>query len=479
MKKGIVLLVFFLLSIGIVSAYGGIGIEEISSTTMIEPGQIAEYTLTIDNLGSKYYQLQVSGDQYAGLPSSYFEYVFVDPNYVELNGQESVQVNVTMLLKDDVTVKKRYETFITVTGINEESISEKYYMQIFAKEPTEPISLYIAEAAESVAPNNDFVLKLGLLNNMNEDLNNIDVLVSSELFEDQQTVQLFDEQEREVEFTFPIDSSTSPGNYTYSVRIYYDDELKATTTGEIVVEESLDVSETVKISEDFLYKEIVITIENTGNLEVSSSYEYPMPWYERWFASYSVDANVEDGAAQWTFNIAPEEDVVVVIDVDYRPLIIGIIALILAGIIAYFMFTRRVTINKKVFKMKYSTEGLTEFKVKLNVRNRTSKKIKDITVVDRLPRIIKPNMQFGTLHPSGVERAAKGVRMMWKINELVPGEERIISYDVQPRMGVIGRLTLPAAMGKFKNIRNRVTKIRSNSPFVYSGVPDDRKKKKR
>ncbi len=463
----------------VVSAYGGIGLEEVSSTTMIEPGQIAEYSLTIKNLGPKYYQLQVSGDPYAGLPSSYFEYVFVDPNYVELYGQGEVQVNVSILLKDDVTVKKRYETYITVTGINDESILESYYMQVFAKEPTEPVSLYVSEAAESVAPNNDYVLKLGLLNNMNEDLNNIDVLVSSDLFEDQQTVQLFDDQEREVEFNFPIETTASPGNYTYSVRLYLDDELKATTTGEFIVEESLDVSETVKISEEFLYKEIVITIENTGNMEVSSSYEYSLPWYERWFASYSVDADVEDGAAQWTFNIAPEEDVVVVIGIDYRPLIIGIIALILAGIIAYFMFTRRVTINKKVFKMKYSTDGLTEFKVKLNVRNRTSKKIKDITVVDRLPRIIRPNMHFGTLHPTGVERAAKGVRMMWKIKELVPGEERIISYDVQPRMGVIGKLTLPSAIGKFKNIRNRVTKIRSNSPFVYSGIPDDRKKKKR
>ena len=140
---------------------------------MIEPGQIAEYTLVIKNLGPKYYQIQVNGDPYAGLPSSYFEYVFVDPNYIELMGQGEARVNVSILLKDDVTVKKRYETYISVAGINDDTISEKYYMQIFAKEPTEPISLYIAEAAESVAPNNDWILKLGLLNNMNEDLNNI------------------------------------------------------------------------------------------------------------------------------------------------------------------------------------------------------------------------------------------------------------------------------------------------------------------
>jgi hypothetical protein len=193
-----------------------------------------------------------------------------------------------------------------------------------------------------------------------------------------------------------------------------------------------------------------------------------------------VEPSSEDnGIRSWFFSVEPGEDYVVTITIDYRPALVAILVLLLLGLIAYYVFTKRVSMKKEVFKLKYSTEGLSDFKVLLHVKNNSTKPIKDVTVVDRLPRVIQPSMEFGTLQPTGVQRGSKGVRMMWKISELVSGEERIISYEVKPRMNIIGKFTLPTALGKFKTKSKRTVRIRSNRAHVFSGVSEAPKQKKK
>jgi hypothetical protein len=59
---------------------------------------------------------------------------------------------------------------------------------------------------------------------------------------------------------------------------------------------------------------------------------------------------------------------------------------------------------------------------------------------------------------------------MWKIPELVSGEERIISYEVDAQFKVIGDISLPKATVKYKTGSNRVVHINSNKAHVVSGI---------
>jgi hypothetical protein len=92
--------------------------------------------------------------------------------------------------------------------------------------------------------------------------------------------------------------------------------------------------------------------------------------------------------------------------------------------------------------------------------------------VDVLPKLIQPKTNFGTLHPNGIERGEKGIRIMWKIPELVGGEERIISYEVEPQFKIIGDISLPNATMKYKTASGRAVHTRSNRVNVISGIVD-------
>jgi hypothetical protein len=125
--------------------------------------------------------------------------------------------------------------------------------------PSEPITVYIKDVPETISPGTDLALTVSLENNMNENLNNVDIKISSDLFEEEQTIQLFEDQEREVEFSFPIETTTDAEEYTLSVRVYYEDELKATSTQDFTVEIYEDVSEKIEDVDNFLYRQIKLT----------------------------------------------------------------------------------------------------------------------------------------------------------------------------------------------------------------------------
>ncbi|MDP3728842.1 MAG: hypothetical protein Q8R18_05320 [bacterium] len=473
MKRGTLLFVFtLLLTVAMASADEGISFTEINSTTIIFPGELGQYTLLLKNEGARELKIQIQAEAYAGLPSSDFDYVFVEPSYVELQGHEETEVIVSIKLKEDVVRQKRYKTYITAEALNLDGISTLYDLQVFAMPPQSAISATLSESAERVGPGGDLSIDVHLKNNLMQDLSNVDVYISSDLFEDQQTIELFKNQEKDLEFIFTIPRSAAPKEYSFNVRLYYEDELSGSVSGDFIVDENLNVSEYNEIVSGFLYETRTVTISNNGNSVISDFYDQDPGLFERWFTGYSAEPSYDNelGQATWTFTLAPEEKFVLVSDEDYRPLLVGIIVVLLLGFIMYYIFTKRVIIKKETFKLKYSTDGVSEFKVLLHLKNNTNKAIKDITIIDVLPKLIQPKTNFGTLHPSGIERGDKGIRIMWKIPELVSGEERIISYEVDAQFKVIGDISLPKATVKYKNKNNRATHISSNSAKVVSGI---------
>ncbi len=476
MKREIIIfLLVFLVTLGLVSAKEGVSFTEIDSTTILQPGELGSYTLLLQNEGSKELQIQIQAEAYVGLPSNDFDYVFLDPNYVVLQGHETAEVIVTLKLKEDVLRQKRYKTYITATAINDNSITSTYDLQVFAMPPQNAVTVIVSESILSVGPGGQLPISMHLTNNLNRDLSNLDVYVTSELFSDSQTIELFNDQEKDLEFIFPISKTAAAEEYNYNIRIYYDNELSGSAEGNFIVDENLNSSIYTEVTNRFLYTIKKVTVTNNGNSVINDLYEIEPSLFESWFTTYSLDTSYNDelGKETWTFTLAPGEEFVLSIKEDYRPLVVGIIVLILLGFIAYYLFIKRVTMHKETFKLKYSTDGVSEFKVLLHLKNSTNKPIKDISVVDVLPKLIQPKTNFGTLHPSGIERGDKGIRMMWKIPELVSGEERIISYEVEAQFKVIGDISLSNATVKYKNKGNRVIHIKSNSARVISGIVED------
>ena len=75
--------------------------------------------------------------------------------------------------------------------------------------------------------------------------------------------------------------------------------------------------------------------------------------------------------------------------------------------------------------------------------------------------------EYGTIKPDKVQDGIKGKRLVWRINELARGEERIISYRIQTKMGIVGKLVLPATVVRYKR-GNSAYEFRSNNIVFHS-----------
>jgi hypothetical protein len=136
----------------------------------------------------------------------------------------------------------------------------------------------------------------------------------------------------------------------------------------------------------------------------------------------------------------------------------------------YYM-KRVVSIKKAVFKMRDEKGAVAEIKVLLHVSNKTSKPITEIKVVDILPNMLILSHEFGTLKPNKFQKGEKSSRLIWDIDELEPGEERVISYRAKPGLHVIGSLTLPASLLRYTNKDKRIIDMQSNKVTLFSPPP--------
>ena len=49
-----------------------------------------------------------------------------------------------------------------------------------------------------------------------------------------------------------------------------------------------------------------------------------------------------------------------------------------------------------------------------------------------------------------MKTTAEGIKMLWSIPTLAPGEEKIISYKMEAKRTLLGKLILPPAVARFK-----------------------------
>ena len=62
------------------------------------------------------------------------------------------------------------------------------------------------------------------------------------------------------------------------------------------------------------------------------------------------------------------------------------------------------------------------------------------------------------------------MKFIWKIPELTKGEERIISYQVDSKITVIGTIALPVCMIRYKNKKGKVVSVKSNPVTLQLGL---------
>ena len=95
----------------------------------------------------------------------------------------------------------------------------------------------------------------------------------------------------------------------------------------------------------------------------------------------------------------------------------------------------------------------------------TAKKyLERIKIVDKIPHLVKLYERFGAIEPDKIDTNNR--RIEWNIESLNKQEERIFTYIIYSKIGVVGRFELPEAKAVYEK-EGKVKHATSNRSFYY------------
>jgi len=453
MKKLVCLVVFLMIILNIIAVYAinlEVSSKAISNSYIIEFDEPAIYELTIKNLG-----LESSFEIYSlvGIDITH------DPIKISSNQTKKVIIE----LRPQESLKQKQELFTFEYKIRD--------LKNEIQRETLSINILKLESAfliipENVNPNSGEIL-LSIKNNLILDFSEVKVRFTSAFFDYEETLS-FGPNERK-ELTFPIDkeklNTLNAGTYLMNSEIITMGE-KANIESQIKFLEREGV-ESYDSSEGFIIKRDEIVFKNTGNTKRIVNLRTKKNIISYFFTTTNIPpTRIEtEGFVKiyyWEKELIPNEELKIITKTNwFYPIIILII------IIVSFMMVRKsvygsLELNKKVSFVK--TKG-GQFALKVTLKIKAKNYIENITVIDRLPGLVKLYNKFGVISPSKIDIDNRKVE--WNIESLNMDETRIFTYIIYSEIGVVGKFELPEAKA-FYEMEGSLKEVSSNRSFYIN-----------
>ncbi|MBR9691301.1 hypothetical protein GOV06_00800 [Candidatus Woesearchaeota archaeon] len=473
MKKQFIILIGLLfLSLLTVSADDfEFKIESIRSE--IDSGETAQFLLVItSNLSTikefRIYLQDIEWDMPSEVIKIYpqtdtsHKLVITPSKYIEPGKTYGVRIN----LKDTTTEEVVYSGIAAVSVKSSEKAVSAY----------RPSVRMTVDLPLSIDPSKEVSVKVKLENQNLLNLTDLVLGISSDVtgFEVEQDVQLIPLGKKIVELKYDLDPLQKPGKYILKFNLMRTGEVIESEVKTVTIDAISDSFKEEETKMGFFFKTTTIKkITSTSNIDGVKTIKIQTTLLKSWFTSTNPKATKlkEDGARYLIVEVDLEpgevKDVSVVI--NFRILIyILLLAALCLGI--NYRYKSPLTIRKGVSDVNTKEGGISDLKITLEISNKDKKKIKHVTITDYIPDIAYIAKEFGegTLKPSRVFRhRTKGMILKWDIEELAPGEDRLISYTVKSKLSIVGNFKIPRAKATFKR-KGRDISAYSNASGVSS-----------
>ncbi len=272
----------------------------------------------------------------------------------------------------------------------------------------------------------------------------------------------------EINLSVPLDANklrkARAGSYILTSKISIEDAAKELESVILYLEE-----ENVSVTESntgSIIRKTTITKRNEGNVQATVDIEMNKNIITRLVSVYTIEPLTVQRKGfsvlySWEKEIEPGESFTVSSVTNYTlPLILLILVVIIAFLVRYYAKTDLI-IQKRVSFVK-TRNGL--FALKVQIRLKAKKAVEQIKVVDRIPmatQIYKEHMS----RPDEIDHSSR--RIVWNIDRLAAGEERIYSYIIYSKVKIIGRFELPATSVSFKYM-GALNHVVSNKTFFVA-----------
>jgi uncharacterized membrane protein len=322
---------------------------------------------------------------------------------------------------------------------------------------------------EKIKPGEALSVRISLQNRNPLDMKDLKIRLESDIKEFQKEV-VFDLEPLErktIEFALEPNKYLQPKDYTlFFVYELNGEQVKVVPRKFEVQSLSPSFTKEVSGSQDFLRYYKTLKITNDGNVKNSQKVVHPITLWQSLFTfSEGVIEKTENGRfITWDVSLSSRESMEIKYTTNYRSLLyLAIITLVL--VLFYLIVRSPILVRKKANATKSAEGGsLSELKITLEVRNKSSKQMKHISVIDFVPAIgnVEKSIELGTLKPNEVRHTKKGTKVHWNLAELDAHEHRIITYKVKAKLNILGTFVLPRATVEF-NVGERKRKQKAYS----------------
>ncbi|MBM3247435.1 hypothetical protein FJZ17_02760 [Candidatus Pacearchaeota archaeon] len=238
----------------------------------------------------------------------------------------------------------------------------------------------------------------------------------------------------------------------------------STSTSTIVKFDEMPGIETQDSLEGWILVRREIEKINKGNVNTAVNVVITKDLFSSLFTSFNIPytrKETQGFKATYIFEkeIGPGKSLDVVVRTNWW-ILIGIIV----AIILIYYFADKYIRNKLVLKKKVTfvhTKG-GEFALKVTLYAKARDFVEKIRIIDRLPPMVKLFERYGAVAPDRIDE--KNRRIEWNINGLGRGEERVFSYIIYSKIGVMGRFELPPA-GAIYEYEGKIKDASSNPAF--------------
>ncbi|HME86834.1 MAG TPA: hypothetical protein VKE88_00275 [Candidatus Nanoarchaeia archaeon] len=314
----------------------------------------------------------------------------------------------------------------------------------------------------SIDPQKSNSLKIAFKNDEPVYLENVTIETKSRFLNKVSVFDLPPYSEKVVDFTLNIDASTPKQEDTVIITASHANKKVATLETTLFIKEfRLPYKTDIQTTKRFLHTIHNIIFTNTENAQKTQDAAIPAP-DSRAYIITSPSAVTEDfddvSYLVWKgVSLSPDETYTVTVIEDYRPVLGGIIVLLIF-IVAYYTFRSPIIIQKKGYGVHKKDTGNNEIKIVIHVKNRSGRFIEQVRVLDRLPVIhkVEPDFGAGTPEPKFRRHGNAEIMLDWDI-ALAPKEERIFTYKMKSALPIVGEYVLRPVVVQYGKRNRRVT----------------------
>ena len=286
-------------------------------------------------------------------------------------------------------------------------------------------------------------IDLNLKNTLSKDVDNVFIKMDSAFFQYQTNISFKANEEKTIEIPLNVEKvkTLDAGNYIINTQVKLKDKLgQKEVLVNFLGQENILERES---QSGFFIRKNEISRQNLGNVKKVVNVVYNKNIISSIFTSVNTPPTKTEISGinkkyTWEKELIPNQELKIIIKTNwFYPLIAVVLVVVLLFFIKRYIETDLI-IKKKIYYVK--TRG-GEFALRVHLNIKAKRYISKIKVVDRIPSLVTLYDKFGAITPDKIDLINK--RIEWDVQALNPGEEKVFSYIIYSKIGVVGKFELP------------------------------------